>query len=297
MNKDLAEFFAAFIPNKMERNRWRGLLRYGPINALRLRFEVKKHHEEPKHFLSVCSIVKNEGAYFKEWLDWHIRMGVDHFYIYDNESDDNTLQVLQPYIDKGIITYKLWESRGIRVRRRQIAVYDDCINRYRYDTHWLAFIDLDEFIVPMKDATIPLFLKRFEQFSAVEINWLCYGSGGQKKKSDAPVMERFKRHSQWNHPLNRSVKSIVQPKRCYDMIGAHEASRIYGKAADSHGQPITKHCGDREPQHDVIRINHYAVKSYEEFLIKQAMGRANGKAKRMTDQYFTNFDLNDIEEK
>lgn len=297
MNKDLAEFIAAFIPCKMERNRWRGLLRYGIINALRLKHEVKRHHDTPRHYLAVCAIAKNEGEYFKEWLDWHLRMGVDHFYIYDNESDDNTRQILQQYIDKGLVTYEFWQSRNTRARRSQMAAYDHCITHYRYDARWIAFIDLDEFIVPIQDSTIPLFLKRFEQFAAVEVNWLVYGSGGQREKTEAPVMERFKRHSEWLHPVNRHVKSIVQPTRVYNMIGCHEASCMNGSAADSHGQSITHNFREREPQHDVIRINHYAVKSYEEFLAKQATGRANGKKRRLNDHYFPNFDLNDIEDK
>jgi len=296
MNKDLAEFLASFIPNKMERNRWRGLLRYGPINALKLKREVKRSHNAPQHYLAVCAIAKNEGAYFKEWLDWHISVGVNHFYIYDNESADNTLQVLQPYIDKGIVTYKLWPSEGIRARRRQMAAYDHCITQHRYDTRWMAFIDLDEFIIPVQDGTLPRFLQRFEQFAAVEINWLVYGSGGQRERTDAPVMTRFRYHSEWLHPLNRHVKSIVQPTRVYNMIGCHEASHMNGLIADSHGQPITHNFREREPQHDVIRINHYAVKSYEEFLSKQATGRANGKQRRLKDQYFQDYDLNDIKE-
>lgn len=296
MNKDLAEFFAAFIPCKMERNRWRGIIRYGLINALKLRREVKRPHDAPRHHLAVCAMAKNEGAYFKEWLDWHIRMGVDHFYVYDNESDDNTRQVLRPYINGGLVTYEPWPSLGIRARRRQMAAYDHCITHYRYDAEWMAFIDLDEFIVPVKDDTIPHFLQRFGQFAAVEVNWLVYGSGGQREKADAPVMERFRRHSEWLHPLNRHVKSIVRPMRVYDMIGCHEAACMCGRAADSHGRPVTRNFREREPQHDVIRINHYAVKSYEEFLSKQAIGRAGGKQRRLNDQYFLDYDLNDIEE-
>jgi len=204
--------------------------------------------------------------------------------------------VLQPYIDRGIVAYKLWPSEGTRARRRQMAAYDDCIVRHRYDARWIAFIDIDEFIVPIKDGSIPAFLRRFEQFAAVEVNWLVYGSGGQRTRTDAPVMERFKFHSEWLHPQNRHVKSIVQPLKVYNMVGCHEASRMNGDAADSHGQPITHNFREREPQHDVIRINHYAVKSYQEFLSKKAVGQANGKKRRLNDLYFSKFDLNDIKE-
>ena len=79
------------------------------------------------------------------------------------------------------------------------------------------------------------------------------------------------------------------------MIGAHEAARISGKAADSHGNVLTKSFRDRTPQHDVIRINHYAVKSYEEFLQKRGRGSVRADGLRYTD-YFDRYDLNDIQE-
>lgn len=289
MNKALAEIIAGLIPHKMTRNRWRGILRYGPLNALRTRREIKRHTSRPDIYLAVCAIAKDEGAYFKEWIDWHHRMGVDKFYIYDNESTDNTRQVLEPYIESGLVEYIPFPGY-----RRQLAAYDDCLARHRYDCRWIAIIDIDEFIVPLKDKNIPDFLKRFENFPAVEINWLIYGSAGEDKKSDAPVMERFKRHSMGDHVLNRHVKSIIDPRRVFNMIGCHEAARINGKAADSHGNPITSNFRQRPPQHDVIRVNHYAVKSREEFIEKQNRGRASGPSRTVPDEYFKEFDLNDL---
>lgn len=269
----------------------RGVLRYGLCNALRLKRQIKHDTSTPGDFLSVCAIAKNEGPYFKEWLDWHIGKGVDRFYIYDNDSTDGTRDILEPYIQQGIVHYKYWPGE-----RQQLAAYDDCLEEHRFDSRWIAFIDLDEFIVPVQDDTIPEFLHRFDGFAAVEVNWLIYGSGGQEHKSPGTVMERFKCHSVPTHRLNRQVKSIVDPRRVYTMIGCHEAARISGRAADSHGQPIRKHFREREPQQDVIRINHYAVRSREEFAEKQARGRASGTQRVVKDGYFNQYDLNDIEE-
>ena len=80
------------------------------------------------------------------------------------------------------------------------------------------------------------------------------------------------------------------------MTGCHECSRIDGKTADSHGNPVTANFRQREPQQDIIRVNHYAVKSKEEFLEKQSRGRASGKKRSVPDDYFAQYDLNDIEE-
>lgn len=292
MHKILAEAIAGMIPGKMARNRWRGILRYGAIEAARLKARLRGDLPDPEVYLSVCAIAKDEGRYFDEWIGWHLSKGVDRFFIYDNGSTDNTRDVLQPYIDSGVVEYRYWPGS-----RRQIAAYDDCIRKYRLSTRWLAFIDLDEFIVPVKDGSIPAFLKRFETFPAVEINWLVYGSGGAEKRERGTVMERFKFHSQPGHILNRHVKSIVDPRRVYDMIGCHEAASISGRAADSHGEEIRRNFREREPQQDVIRINHYAVKSFEEFLEKQSKGRASGKRRRLTTGYFAEYDLNDIEER
>ena len=291
MNKAAAEIIAGLIPRKMARNRWRGILRYGVIKALKLKRRLKHDHTQPQIRLAVCAIAKNEGPYFKEWLDWHIGQGVEKFYIYDNESTDCTREVLAPYIESGIVEYIYYPGY-----RRQIAAYEDCIDRHRFDTRWLAFIDLDEFIVPLRDRSITEFLTGFEDSPVVEINWLIYGSGGAEKKSSAPVMERFRHHSLPSHQLNRHVKSIVNPRRVFTMTGCHEAARIDGMAADSHGDPITRNFREREPQQDIIRINHYAVRSKEEFIEKQNRGRASGSQRTISLDYFNRYDLNDIAE-
>lgn len=276
----------------MTRNQWRGILRYGLFNAFRLKRRMRNEQTPPASYLSVCAIAKNEGPYFKEWLEWHLGKGVEKFYIYDNESTDGTRELLEPYIRSGIVDYKYWPGH-----RQQLAAYDDCLENNRLSSRWMAFIDLDEFIVPVRDASIPEFLKGLESFAAVEINWLVYGSGGRKDKTPGTMMERFRFHSKPEHYLNRHVKSIVNPRRVFTMIGCHEVARISGDTADSHGQPVRRHFREREPQQDVIRINHYAVRSYEEFIEKQARGRASGTQPTVKPEYFIQYDLNDIEEK
>ena len=290
MNKALAEIIAGVIPHKMTRNRWRGILRYGLWNAIKLKWRLKRDKSTPQYYLAVCAIAKNEGPYFQEWIEWHRKQGVEKFYIYDNESTDCTKEVLKPYIESGLVEYNYWPGQ-----KQQLATYDDCFERHRLETRWLAIIDLDEFIVPIKDKSIPDFLKQLEKYSVVEINWLCYGSGGAKSKGQGDVMKRFRKHSFPEHRLNTHVKSIVDPRRVCTMVGCHEAARLSGDAVDSHGERLTKGFRDRKPQQDVIRINHYAVKSYEEFLAKRARGRARMATLRDMG-YFDAYDLNDIED-
>ena len=83
-----AKFATFWIPVKTYRKMLRGILLMGVDNYLKVLKEEKT--KKFSYELSVVAIMKNEGAYLKEWLDFHILVGVEKFYLYDNESNDDT---------------------------------------------------------------------------------------------------------------------------------------------------------------------------------------------------------------
>ena len=124
-------------------------VRYGIIGpAFHYIFDRPKVIDEitPEHYLSIAASVKNEGRYLREWIEYHLWAGVDHFYIYDDGSTDNTIEVLAPYIESGVVTYHYYDGRkglkGSQMTRR----YRDAVARYKYCTRWMALIDSDEFM-------------------------------------------------------------------------------------------------------------------------------------------------------
>ena len=52
------------------------------------------------------TMFKNKRRYLREWIEFHYITGVGHFILYDNGSEDDPLDVLQYYIDQGIVTLK-----------------------------------------------------------------------------------------------------------------------------------------------------------------------------------------------
>ena len=93
------------------------------------------------HDLSVVAILKNEAPYLKEWLDYHLLAGVEHFYLYDNDSTDNQAEVVAPYVKAGLVDYTLLPGKAM-----QYAAYDDAVKRFKFHSRYMAFIDCDEFI-------------------------------------------------------------------------------------------------------------------------------------------------------
>ena len=65
-------------------------------------------------YLSLCMNFKDEAPYLKEWLDFHILVGVDHFYLFNNNSSDNYEQIIKPYKEKGYITLHKSDKKSIK---------------------------------------------------------------------------------------------------------------------------------------------------------------------------------------
>ena len=71
-----------WIPFAAWRRAWRGVIQLG-VRQYRdvLRCDNNRQFDST---LAIAAIMKNEGLYLKEWLDFHILVGVDKFYLYDN---------------------------------------------------------------------------------------------------------------------------------------------------------------------------------------------------------------------
>ena len=68
------------------------------------------NEEKCRWDLSICAIFQDETPYLKEWLEFHLMAGVQHFYLYNNNSTDNYLQILLPYIKSGTVELMNWPS-------------------------------------------------------------------------------------------------------------------------------------------------------------------------------------------
>ena len=224
---------------------------------------------KPQYYLSATCIIKNEAEYMPEWLEYHLIVGVQKFYIYDNGGTDNLKQVLQPYIDAGIVDYTYWP--GIAM---QMPAYRDCVNKHQNDTHWLAVIDIDEFLYS-DTGNIRTDLEKFEDQAAVVLQWMVYGDSGRKTKQPGLVIERFKSHNLPN-VTSEMCKSIINPRRII-VKNLHLPTAIDGYVAvNAIGEPIVPISNARlqNGTYANMHIKHYIFKSYEEYLIKRSKGDA-----------------------
>lgn len=267
-----------FLHNKMNPNRSIFNLIYKYILPRKQSTALDNEELSPllnNTYFSIAAILKNEAPYIKEWIEYHRIIGAERFYLYDNESDDNIVSILEPYIKKNIVIYKKVIGKGM-----QIPVYNDVIVKTKNKTKWLALIDIDEFIVPKIDNSIINLLKNFEKYPAIGVNWIKFDSNGHLNKQEGLVIENYTRtYANSNHEENLHIKSIIQPKRVWCCGNPHYCFyNWYNLAVDENYNfiigPFTL-----TNKTEKIQINHYFTKSREEYITKIERGKATGDGK------------------
>ena len=247
--------------------------------------------------LAVVSIMKNEGPYIKEWLDYHLLAGVDHFFIYDNDSPDNQREVLQPYIDAGLVTYIFFPGTS-----PQFPAYDDAFKRFRFLCRYMTFIDGDEFIFPKSKSTIAEVVDEILgdklNVGGLAINWHCFGSSGQREKDlSRGVLKRFTYHvpNEADKQLYRNafIKDVVNPRRISYIDDPHKMNYYEGFYTINEDEVIVTG-GNNNPVTDKkIVINHYVTKSYEEYVEKNLRGHVvYNKGDEYVEKIFNDVDEN-----
>ena len=262
--------------------------------------------------LAVVAIMKGEEPYVKEWIDYHLLAGVDHFYIYDNDSTPEFKKILQPYIDANIVNYTFYPGKV-----RQMEAYNDAVKRFRFQCRYLAIIDGDEFIFPKSKSTVAEVvdevLNKNPNASGLVANYIIFGSNAEEKADySRGVLERFVHHSetQWaplvldkESPVGTSgnaiVKSIHNPRKVALINHPHFAVYLPGYyAVNEKGGLFSLNRKDLNfpVDFDKIVINHYMTKSIEEYHQKFNRGAADGNDKAYTEieMRFKWFDRNEV---
>src|SRR5690242_6907965 len=181
------------------------------------------NHPMAKHFLAGCALHKLEGRRLREWIEYHLLVGFEHLYLFDNnDQDDGSSHVVQPYVEQGKVT--TYQVRGM-YPNMQVELYGwlAC----QRPSVWLALFDLDEFILPIRCDDVRVVLEEFDGYAALAMNWRCFGTAGHVAAPQFITGSCTRAsHSEWDN--NRNVKSIIRPERILALLSSHRGAAIPG---------------------------------------------------------------------
>ena len=164
--------------------------------------------------VALCCIGRLENQYSVEYVEHYKKLGFNKIFIYDNNHDgeEHFEDVLQPFIDDGFVEVINYRNKEVA----QLSAYNDCYQKHGNEYDWIAFFDFDEFLVLENHTNIGDFLRQFEKYDCLLVNWMIMDDNGLTYNNHLPLMERFTHPMDYDKaitydfPENNTVKSIVK---------------------------------------------------------------------------------------
>ncbi|MCG7493652.1 glycosyltransferase family 2 protein [Thalassobius sp. Cn5-15] len=248
--------------------------------------------------IALTSCMRNEGLFVLEWIAYHQTLGFDGVVIVTNDCTDGSDTLLDLLADHGVVTHirqTLSEGDIPQDQGMDLAL----AHLREIKTTWCLHIDSDEFLlIEAGEGHLTDLMQNVSDADCVPIIWRNFGDSGltdwtagdsvlnaftQAEAASEPGQSKSKclfRVASFNaatdhNPLdptvtNPSVKSAD---------GAAMANApLFKRAKVSRFRPYGLPCKAK-----TARINHYAVKSQDLFLMKN--DRGDGQGKRTDDKY------------
>lgn len=253
--------------------------------------------------------MRNEAIHLTEWIAHHRALGVDHFLIYTNDCDDLTTDILDQFAAEGIVTRVQTPIGEKPVQWRALKAASS--HKRVKNADWVAFVDCDEFFsLAPTFGSLSEFLGQFGATDAVAVAWRLFGSSGIESWDQGLTTERFVRAA----PLDISLpsawfcKSIFRPS-AFGSLGVHRPQQkkdTVPRWIDGAGQPLPEVFSQNQKRinlfglqtkQPLIQLNHYSLRSAEEFLLKRQRGLPNHTKRALDLAYWVERNWNSVEEK
>ena len=234
-------------------------------------------------------VAKNAEAYIEEWIAYQLNVGFDTIIIFDNLSTDATRERVMNFIHDYDVRYFSWSVTGPLYQR---LAHKLAVIKFRSEFDWIAFLDVDEFIVLPKDRNLRYLLNLPAKVSAVALPWCFFGSNGLIEKPDGMVIRSFLRCSVETFSPNRIIKSIARPRDIYRIPGPHGFG-VLGSYVNLNKKIIPRIFFqlENDPDFTFGKLHHYFVKSKADWVEK--LERGYGDITRGFDEFYT-YDRNEV---
>jgi hypothetical protein len=217
--------------------------------------------------ICLVAILCDEEKFIDEWLVYHRLLGIDHFFLYDDDPSLSLAQFLKPHADQ--VTVIPWYNRhhSYAGRNRQTKAYLHAVKEFSHEFEWVTFIDGDEFIVLRRHNTIREFLADYEAFSSISLNWHVFGHNGYFDDPPGLITELLVRRKA---APSRHVKSITRTQAIADIQSAHFCKLKSGRMGDANKRIFRDAL--YEGKTNIAHINHYQCRSFTRWMSRTKRG-------------------------
>ena len=222
--------------------------------------------------IAICAIFKDEAPFLLEWVAFHKMIGVDLFFLYDNGSTDGGADIIRASNFARNVVLIPWQDRP-----GQLSAYNHFRVHCAPHFTWVAFIDIDEFIMPVAGGSIRDIVMRpmYQPFAAILLQWRVFGPSGHHSRPDGLVIENYTRRMPDYDSTSRHIKSLVRCDRLLSIDYTPHAAECSGPHCNTRGEAVLPYAIQPTECHEAMVVNHYFTKSFEDWQLKRQRGRGD----------------------
>jgi hypothetical protein len=240
---------------------------------------------EQKYYFSVGAVFKNESHSIKEWIRHYLHHGADHFYLINDNSSDNFMEIIQEYLDKNIIT--LFNVSEPYYLGRQRNLYNKHILPLIKETKWLLMVDMDEYVWSKMDVNLCNVLKICEDAAQLQIRQTLFGSNGHLTQPKFLVKSFTKKMA--DNSNDGKLKYFINSSYEYSSLNIHHATFVDEKLTTDFSKFIIIN-----PEYFIM--NHYCCQSIDFWInVKCTRGDCDNYLIRKHED-FNGYDINEVED-
>lgn len=228
------------------------------------------HADMPRYEVCVVTQVKPFARLLPAWVEYHARLGVDHFYILDNGAPDDIGAILGERRNVEIVEW-LWE-------KTQVQALSYVLHAARGRCEWLMAIDVDEYVlvggVGTGDARADeRLLKRYVRMRAhaveITLHYVTMASRIPARTSDNPAKD-------YTFLAERQVrgkgKSLCKTEYEWLRAGVHFCAPVREMMADCKKRRVDVVGMEPRRVEDAGVVVHFKYRSAEEMKEKVRVG-------------------------
>ena len=259
---------------------------------------------------TVVSTMKNEGPYIIDWVAHYKTLGFDHILVCTNDCSDPTVEILLRLQEMGLVVQHntIVRSGGIhRSALRQASRRYDIV----FDAKWVFVCDVDEYLnIHMGDGSARALVEGSgEDVDIISVPWRIFGPNGISSIEDKPVTEQFRMGEfKWDAKLRpntgKFVKSLYTNQHKFKRMGLHapialdeQVSKNKWVLPGGADYNVNGQRTNNPPLFTHAQVNHYALRSFDSYLVKRARGRANHSHHILGLDYWQRFNLDQEDDK
>ena len=252
------------------------------------------------------SSLRDEGLNILHWIAHHRAAGVTDWLLFTNDCADGTDTLLDLLQNAGIVTHV--RNAVPEGRTPQWAALRQARDQPSYArADWAMVIDCDEYVnLRPSVATIPDLIGRADA-DAIVLPWRLFGHNGHARRPDTPPTEAYTRAISTDalYPaLSRFFKTLYR-RDAFRAPGVHRPKPMKDSApkwVDGSGHPLDDSFAQggqimlwgQALATDLVQLNHYSVRSAEDFIAKVARGLPNHTDKPVDLTYWVERNFNTV---